>query len=418
VTGFIKRERKLLGSKFIKTLICGFMQNPDVTVEGIARNGFDHELNISAQGFDKMFTPEAAVFVKSVLDEAAKEAITASTQVDIEIFSRFSGVYIADCSIVTLPDELENLWQGVGGPENASKSAVKLDARLELKSGLLQIGLLNGRAADNKSPGSEAVYAAGSLRLQDLGCFNLARMKGQSERGEYWVSRLQPGTAVFNEEQISIGLGGLCRDLNHKGIIKHEINVLLGVKDHVPARLLLWRMPQEMASQRRAKLKEKAAKKGRAPSQMQMNLCDWNFLVANVPVAKLSLDECFLLYSVRWQIELLFKLWKSHVFLGVSRSKNPYRILCEVYTKLLIALIQHWFFLTGCWQNPFRSLVKASQVVKAQGSRFASCLKDLNLLIDFLEELAKRFQRGCSVNKRKKKPSSAQKLIDLKNVFS
>lgn len=35
------------------------------------------------------------------------------------------------------------------------------------------------------------------LRIQDLGYFNLSRIKAQAARGEYWLSRLQPRTVLF-----------------------------------------------------------------------------------------------------------------------------------------------------------------------------------------------------------------------------
>lgn len=141
------------------------------------RSGFSHELTISAQGLDKRFTQKAASFVKSVLEEALSEAIQAKQSVDIEILKRFSHVYVADGSIITLPDELHPLWQGTGGTGGCCQSAIKLDTCIELKTGRLQCGLMQGRSSDNSNPLANAVYEAGSLRLQDLGYFNLERRR-------------------------------------------------------------------------------------------------------------------------------------------------------------------------------------------------------------------------------------------------
>lgn len=45
---------------------------------------------------------------------------------------------------------------------------------------------------------------------------------------------------------------------------------------------------------------------------------------------------------VRWQIELLFKLWKNEGHIDSWRSEKPWRIPCELYAKLIAMVIQHW----------------------------------------------------------------------------
>ena len=288
---------------------------------------------------------------------------------------------------------------------------MKIDTRLELKSGLLHLDLLDGRHSDNRSNGAEAVYGPGSLRLQDLGYFNLGRMKAQAERGEYWISRLQPGTQVFTPDGEGVELPGLVAALNDQGTAKLEMAATIGVKERLPVRLLLWKLPQEAADRRRSKMRENARKQGRTPSKGSLLLCDWNWMVTNVEPSKLSLEECYLLYGVRWQIELLFKLWKMHGRLGHSRSEKPDWVLCELYAKLLGVLVQHWLCLTGLWQKPHRSLVKGCQMIKGQAERLASCINDIGALVSLLKELAERFDHGCLLNPRKKKPNTSQRLV-------
>jgi hypothetical protein len=135
--------------------------------------------------------------MKSVLEEAIVQVVVASSAVDIEILGRFTAVFLSDCSTVPLPTELQDIWQGVGGSEGASKAALRIDTRLELKTGQFHFGLLPDCNSDSRSPVAEAVYERDSLRLHDLGYFNLGRMKEQDVRCEYWISRLQPRTQVF-----------------------------------------------------------------------------------------------------------------------------------------------------------------------------------------------------------------------------
>ena len=68
----------------------------------------------------------------------------------------------------------------------------------------------------------------------------------------------------------------------------------------------------------------------------------------------LSLEEALVLARCRWQLELLWKLWKSYGRIDESRSQNPWRVLCEIYAKLLGMLVQHWTLLASCWSQPDR----------------------------------------------------------------
>jgi len=327
--------------------------------------------------------------------------------------NRFTAVYLADCSTVPLPAGLASLWQGVGGVGSGSEAALKLDTRLELKTGALHFGLLPGRHADSRSPVAEAAHEPGSLRLQDLGYFNLARMKAQHGRGEFWLSRLQPRTRVLTLDGQPIDLLALLKP----DVVRHELNIRVGASEQVEARLLAWKLPEAARAKRRAKMYANARDQGRMPTAESLAWCDWNLLITNVSAEKLNFDECFILYGVRWQIELLFKLWKTHGRLGQSRSENPQRILCEVYAKLLGVLVQHWIVLTGLWHIQERSLVKGGQMVREQSTRLAACINDLAALTELVKELADRFLYGCSLNTRKAKPNTSQRF-DGASAFS
>jgi hypothetical protein len=80
----------------------------------------------------------------------------------------------------------------------------------------------------------------------------------------------------------------------------------------------------------------------------------------------LTLAEAFVLLRCRWQIELLWKLWKMQGLVDEWHTSNEERILCEVYAKLLGLLLQHWLLLLTCWQDPHRSWITVSEIVRDQ----------------------------------------------------
>jgi hypothetical protein len=189
----------------------------------------------------------------------------------------------------------------------------------------------------------------------------------------------------------------------------HE--VALGAAQRVPARLLAVRVPQEVAEARRRRMREAAQDKGRQVSATQLALAAWTLFVTNVPRDHLTLAEALVLGRTRWQIELLFKLWKSHGRVDESRSTKPWRILCEVYAKLLALLVQHWVFLVSCWAYPDRSLTKAAQTVQKHALHMASAFARLPRLGEALRTITSCLAVGCRMNRRKKHPNTYQLLL-------
>src|SRR5262249_32319015 len=127
-----------------------------------------------------------------------------------------------------------------------------------------------------------------------------------------------------------------------------DVPALIGGEEPLSCRLLAVRCPEEVRQQRLRKLEERARDKGRAVSERQRRMCGWTVLVTNLPAGPLAIGGAWVLYRLRWQIELLFKLWKSHGRLNRSLGQRGERVLCEVLAKLLAMLVQHWVILTTC----------------------------------------------------------------------
>ena len=168
---------------------------------------------------------------------------------------------------------------------------------------------------------------------------------------------------------------------------------------------------QELANERRRKLRTGAKRKGQMGSPVRPVLAEWTISVTNVPLHFLSLEKALILAPARRRIELLFKLWKQ---LDEWRSHNPWAILCEVLAKLVAIVFQHWLLLLGCWQLPDRSLVKVSQAVRTFAPLLTSALSGLASFSAVLERLQAILQ-GCRsrINPRKSHPNTYPQLLAI-----
>ncbi len=397
------------------------MKNPESSLDGLVRTAAFQRLTISAQGLDQRFTEEASTFTQQVLEQAISQVIRADRCVNWELTRRFKAVWVNDSTQIALPAELSDLWSGTGGGSKlgaSKRAALKVDLMDDLNSGETRVKLLPGRHADNRSLLLETPVEPGSLHLKDLGYFDLARMKEQAARGEFWLSRLLSGTLVYsdNASREAIDLTAELAALNTRGVTVTERPVYVGARARLPARLIRVRLSAASSSRQRAAAKESSAQQGRTASVRHWALCDGWLLITNVPEVLLSKEDAPNLYGARWQIERGFKLWKSQSRRAVSRSENKWRILCEIYVKLLIVLIQHGMLLTGLWEIPQRSLTKGVPMIQEHTSLLADCIEKRSRLIQCLKPFAEVFasSSGCRQNRRRKPPNN---WLNLQNVL-
>lgn len=413
-SNFIKRQVKVTGSNFCQTLVMGWLGKPEATLEELCQTAAAIELEITPQGLEQRFTEEAANFMKAELEEAIAQVVQAEA-VTIPILRRFKGVYLTDSSTVSLPNELSKVWVGCGNGKGG-KAALKLETRLDMLQGEMDGPLLtDGRTNDRKAARQHTPLPRGSLSIADLGYWKLADLEEKSLNGAYWLSRPQVQTILYDEWGKRWTLADLMGRQTDDQI---DMVILLGATYQIPARLIAVRAPQEVADQRRHKLKKQARDKGKTVSKARLALAEWTMFVTNVPEDKLSVKEVLVLGRMRWQIELIFKLWKSHGQIDKSRSQKPWRILCEVYAKLIAMIIQHWAFLIANWSFPDRSLVKAAKTVRQHALNLAVALADLFRLERALTILSRCLTVGCRINKSAKTPRTFQLLLALDEGIS
>ncbi len=414
-TRFVQRPRraKLTGSTFVQTLVFGWLADPNASLESLAQTAAALGVPITPQALDQRFTPTAAACLEAVLSTAMRYVIAAAP-VAIPILDRFSAVYVQDSSTIVLPDALATVWHGCGGSsELHTQAALKLQVRLDLRTGQLHgPQLQHGRASDHAAA-LPSVLPAGALRLADLGYWRLDDLAALATQQVFWLSRLQTGTTIYDANgQRQDVLAWL--EAQHSAVA--DLPIHLGTIHRLPARLPAVRVPQEVADQRRRQLRTTARRKGRAANRVCLALANWTILVTNVPADMLNVQEALVLARARWQIELLFKVWKSYGHIDTSRSEKPWRVLCEVYAKLLAMVVQHWVLLVSCWAYPDRSLLKAAQTIRKHALHLASAFRKTAHLTRAIAMIHQCLAVGCRLNRRKKAPSTYQLLLALADV--
>jgi DDE family transposase len=199
----------------------------------------------------------------------------------------------------------------------------------------------------------------------------------------------------------------------HSGNGPLDRPILLGSAERLSCRLIVLRVPQEVADRRRQKAYEKAQKHGRVPSQEHLAWCDWTLLVTNCPADLLTWKEVVVLYRTRWQIELMFKLWKSQSHLAAYRETwSAVERMVMFWAKLIAVVLQHWLLLTSTWSNPRRSHWKAARLIREWIVSLTAAWEDIDYLIHTLEQMISTIDAVAQQKRQKKRPSSFQLLLD------
>jgi hypothetical protein len=404
-------QTKLSGEAFVLTLVGGFLRDPQASRSVLAATAGQLGVAISPQGLDQRLAAPGARLLQAVLRTATRATVARAEPSALPLLERFAAVYAQDSTVIALPDALGPEWPGCGGrTAQGTQAAVKAQLRLELRGGQLAGPELQaGRAHDQSGALVDDLGVPGSLHLRDLGYFSLDRLAALSAADRYWLTRAKAGvhvTLADGTAQVTAAW------LRAQGPALQDVAVTVGQRGPLAARLIAAPVPPAVAQERRRKLRAEAQREGHTPSRARLSLADWTVVLTNVPPALLTGAEALVLLGVRWQIELVFKLWKQNRRLAQWQSTRPQAILCELYAKLLGLVVQHWLILVGTGPPPRRSLAKAARIVALNAGLLLAAWRGRLPLALAVTLVADGIDTGCRLERRRQYPSAAQLLAD------
>lgn len=435
-TGFVQRSSAQLdGPTFARMTVFGWLANPEASYPQLRLVAASLDVSVSTQAVEQRFGRESAALLGELLHRAVGEVLGREGRVP-ELLGRFNGVYVQDGTLISLPPELKDEWAGCGGSTPAAgQSSLRVQVRLDLAQGGMQGPWLQaGRQAERSGEAHEAPLPEGCLYNVDSGYFTLTEMRAHGQAGRFWLTTPKAGTLLIDAR-------GQCWDLASFLAAQTgdevDVEVFLGKRERLPVRLIARRGSAEQARRRResATRSHEGPPKGvqrpnarkRRPGEprarqrkkrksgaRRLQLLEWTILITNVPACRLSVDEALVLLRCRWQIEVCWKLWKQVAKVDTWRSAKPYRILSEIYAKLLGCLITHWVTLIECWQAPHRSLGKARQVMQWMAPVLALGVAGVVSLEAMVGRTAHAMATGCTVNARKSRPATYQLVANPK----
>jgi len=329
---FVERRSKIDGQNFTQILVFGCMKRPQSSLGDLVKVGNGLGIGVTIPGLDQRINAEAASMLMEILRRSMRE-LSGEERLEIELLKPFSAVYLLDSTQLALPDTMRELFPGAGGDGPAASMKIQLNYDY-LRGELNALRLTAGIEPDQSCKLHLEQAHPGSLHLFDLGYFKQQVFAELEHKGSYFISRFAHQTALYTDEAEPIRLE-LLDYLQKVNGDRFETRLQMGRLTHLPVRILFQRLPPAVVEGRRRKAIAQMQDKGKRPTETYLKLLEWQFFITNIPSDWLSFDQILLLYRVRWQIELVFKLWKSQANLDGLGNWRIDRVLVHLYARLI-----------------------------------------------------------------------------------
>ena len=342
-TGFVKRTSKLTGKLFLALVTFGAWSDATTTLAQLAAKAtqLDEQVEVSPEAIHQRMNQRALAFLQDMLRRALAKVQAVDQVCDDGLFTDFTKVYLADSTGFELPDSLHDLFPGSGG--SAATAGAKIQAVWDYKSSVFgHFALTPWNIPDQRYVDTVVALAQkGILFLFDLGYFKVKAFARIATAGAYFLSRLNHQTTLLHTAAGHVQPLALASWLATVVSDSTEHSIFLGSKERVACRLVAYRIPQSIVNERRRLAKKKAKKKGYTPSKTHLALLAWNLFITNVPHTIWQTATIRKVYPIRWQVELIFKSWKSYLHLASIKTKKVNPTLCYLYGRMLLVLLNY-----------------------------------------------------------------------------
>ena len=341
---FVQRKSKLDGTTFLSLIV--FNNNNlhqeslnDLTID----LGQHYKIDISKQGLHDRFNTCAVSFLTAALEKLLHKQLLG--KITFPICSEFKRFLIKDSVCFQVDNSLAEYYPGSGG--SASKASVRIQLEYDLLSGTivdLSLNAFNDQDAKNSITTLELVEP-GDLIVRDLAYMHLDALHGIIDQYANFLCRLNSTTKVYRKQDgefVELDFGAIIKFMRENRIKQLEEIVALGENKDLQVRLFLFLMPTAVHNQRIRKAQINAKKKGYQLSKAFKIRAALSLFITSAPVELIRIDVVHKIYSLRWQIELTFKVWKSICKIDKVKKVKKERLECYILAKLLIIVL--------CWR--------------------------------------------------------------------
>jgi hypothetical protein len=408
-SGFVKRKSKLTGSRFAHLLVFSNGNLAQTSLLGMCQDfEYSHNGMLAKQSLDERFNSSAVAFLKLLMEEVLSRHVPSDGFKDL--LPNCETIRIKDATSFQLPEELCGVYPGSGG--KTSKACLKIQFEYDLKSGKileLSVGPYTKSDLANSYETIESINEK-DLLIRDLGYIGLDFLVKVENRGAFYLNRIKSNISVWTADKadqlVALDLAKIEKQMRESKTNTREFLVCLGNDKKVKCRLIVECLPEEVKKEKLRKAYRAAQREGRQLGKDTIARVGMNLFVTNMNEQDIPKELVWSLYRLRWQIELVFKVWKSIASVDKIKKAKRERIECHLYGKLLWVLLGWNIF----WKitNHLHDKTKAVSFNKMMKNlrKFCDHLKTQVIVkavgIEFsIQRFVENVLRNCMIEKRK-----------------
>jgi hypothetical protein len=378
--------------------------------------GSRYGIEIRKQSLDERFCERTVDFIKSVLSRLIFEQFSQVLYCE-EFLCDFNHVRIKDSTKFNVPSNLESHYKGCGG--SGSQAGICIQYEFDLKTGKFLDLSLSEAIRNDQQDAKETVESVckNDLVIRDLGYFSLSVLQQIGNKEAFFLSKLQSHLLIYDETGVEIDFKNLYAFMTKNGIEKMEKQVFIG-KEKLPVRLVTGLVPLEVYQERLRRRQKDEMRRGRQTKDRTKFLLHFNLFVTNVEAKILPAEKVMLLYRFRWQVELMFKNWKSVFSIHKLQKMKEERYITMLYTRLILIVVnlqiinqvQNALFKQG-EKEAILSYRKALQTLKNSFHEILNILRDRReKAIQLLEAIYRILSKNHWREKRKKRENFVENI--------
>ena len=398
-TKFIQRERVIKAKEFLIHHLFAELENGTSTLDGLLTEFDKSDIVLTKQGLSKRYTPESCDFIQRVLEELIQFSTDENKPI-LKSIPFIKNIQVTDSSTISLNNQLKKVYPGLRNHGATVKLQAVMDA---VNYQFYSLELRSSRENDQSYKSYLRCVEKDTLVINDLGYFCTDSFKEIQHKEAFFLFRYLKSTNLYYVTGQKAGEKmDLSMDLETTKKAQIERTVLLG-KSKMKCRLVALRLSSQAYQQRLKNLKEKQRKDRR--SQRKSSIFDkWTIFVTNLPQS-VNGDTLLNLYSLRWQIELFFKMAKNFLNLRQIKHTNSYRTLISLYLSLIAVTLLGLITMTITHKEI--SLYKAGKILKANIRDFFDLLYKQE---DSISWLAQKIKKQGLKESRINRPSTRRQL--------